>query len=556
MIGRIVFLLALIAGLTAILGWPAVATIVAAVRGESGPESAGLLTPVSGGAAIRPLRLLVETIRLVATTELLALPIGVVLAFFLFRTDLPGRKVWLALLALLACVPMPLHATGWLGGFGNLGRSQAIGSEPILVGRFGAAFVHATASLPWIVWIVGIGLRAVEPDLEESARLDMSPWRVAWSVTFRRSLGAIAGAALAVAVLTAGDMTVTDLLSIRTYAEEAFLQYGLGNGPGAAAATALPSLIVLGTLILIGARWLLDADPARIVSTAIHAPLWRLGRWRIAAGLGIGLFLGAFIGLPLYSLVWRAGRVNGSATLGIPPHWSLSGLAGTLRAAMIEVLGPVFRKPLRSSLVASVLWGSIGASGSVVLAWSLAWATRNSRAWRWATALAVAVALAAPGPVAGMGMVLAYHHWFGIYNSPIILVMTYIMRTWPYALLILWPAVRSLPPEHFEAAELDGYGPIGQVRRIAVPMTLGAIGLAWGVAFVLSMGDLPAVWIVLPPGVATLTSRIWDLLHIGVESRLAGIAIITLAIFAIAGLAVAWGLSRQTRLRGSGSRTP
>jgi len=54
-IGRIVFALALIAGLTAILGWPAVATIVAAVRGESGPESAGLLTPVSGGAAIRPL---------------------------------------------------------------------------------------------------------------------------------------------------------------------------------------------------------------------------------------------------------------------------------------------------------------------------------------------------------------------------------------------------------------------------------------------------------------------------------------------------------------------
>ncbi len=547
MIGRFAFGFLLIAGLTAVLGWPAIATVIAAVRGESGPEAAGLITPISGGAAIRPWRLLGETVRLVATTEVLALPVGVVLALFLFRTDLPGRRVWLALLALLACVPMPLFATGWLGGFGNLGRSQALGLEPILVGRFGAAFVHATAALPWIVWIVGIGLRAVEPELEESARLEMAPWRVAWSVTLRRSVGAIAGAALAVAVLTAGDMTVTDLLSIRTYAEEAFLQYSIGNGPGAAAATALPPLLVLGGLILIGARGLMRADPARIVSAASHATLWPLGRWRPAAGLAVALFLGAFLGLPLYSLIWRAGRVHGSAALGLPPHWSWSGLAGTLKAAMSVVFGPVFQKPLRSPLVASLLWGSIGAAGSVALAWSMAWASRGPGAWRWITAIAVAVALATPGPVAGMAMVLAYHRWFGVYNSPVILVMAYVMRTWPYALLILWPAIRSLPPEHFETAELEGYGSFGQVLRIALPMTLGAIGLSWGVAFAISLGELPAIWLVLPPGVATLTSRIWDLLHIGVESRLAGITLVTLSVFATTGLGVAWGLARFTR---------
>ena len=44
------------------------------------------------------------------------------------------------------------------------------------------------------------------------------------------------------AVLTAGDMTVTDLLSVRTYAEEAYLQYTLGRGPGAAALVALPPI--------------------------------------------------------------------------------------------------------------------------------------------------------------------------------------------------------------------------------------------------------------------------------------------------------------------------
>jgi iron(III) transport system permease protein len=376
----------------------------------------------------------------------------------------------------------------------------------------------------------------------------MAPWRVALSVPLRRSLGAIAGAALAVAVLTAGDMTVTDLLSIRTYAEEAYIQVALRRGPATVAMTALPPLLVLGGLIVVAAAWLLRSDPSRIVSTSTHAPPWRLGKWRIVAGLLVGIFLAAFVGLPLYSLLWRAGRVGGNARLGIAPYWSVPGLIGTLRASVSDVLGSNPRHPLRGPLAASLLWGSVGAAGSVALAWSLAWSARKPGPWRWITAFAVAIALATPGPVAGMAMVLAYRSVGPVYDSPAIVVLTYIMRTWPYALLLLWPAVRGLPGEYFEAAEVEGHGPFGQALRIALPLTLASIGLAWGASSVLAFGELPATNLVLPPGHTTLTKRIWDLLHIGVESRLAGIALVTLAFFALSGLAVvlgfAWRASR------------
>ena len=66
------------------------------------------------------------------------------------------------------------------------------------------------------------------------------------------------------------------------------------------------------------------------------------------------------------------------------------------------------------------------------------------------------------------------------------------LRTLPYALLVLWPAVRSLPPEYLEAAALEGYGPWGQARRVAIPLTRGAIAAAWGVSFALALGELPA----------------------------------------------------------------
>ena len=117
-----------------------------------------------------------------------------------------------------------------------------MGLGVVLSGWSGAAFIHAVASLPWVVAIVGVGLRGVEPDLEESARLDLAS--LAGGPCGSRSggrLGAIAAAALAVLVLTAGDMSVTDLLSVRTYAEESYTQYQSGNAPRAVAGGPAPA---------------------------------------------------------------------------------------------------------------------------------------------------------------------------------------------------------------------------------------------------------------------------------------------------------------------------
>ncbi len=224
-------------GLTLLVFWPALATIRAALGGPEFAAAGGLMDQVSwDGGLRRPLGLAFQTLRLVLATEFLALPAGVLLGLLLFRTDLWGRQAVLALTVLVLFVPMPLHATAWLGAIGNAGRSQLIGSTPILTGWTGAAFVHAMAAIPWVAVLAGVGLRTVEPALEESALLDLPGWRVVGRLTLRRSLGAIAASALAVAVLTAGDMTVTDLLQVRTYAEEVYIQSQ--TGPRAASAAA------------------------------------------------------------------------------------------------------------------------------------------------------------------------------------------------------------------------------------------------------------------------------------------------------------------------------
>ncbi|RUL84320.1 ABC transporter permease [Tautonia sociabilis] len=531
-------------GLVAVLGWPIAATAWQAVRGAGAPS--GSFALIDAGAFGREASLVagpaVETLRVSGAAVLGALAIGLPMAVLLSRTDLPGRRLLRAAMALAVFVPMPILVAGWLGGFGGAGYGQLFGREPLLKGWPGAAFVHAVAGVPWVALLSGIGLRAVPPELEESALLDLPAWRVLLGVSLRGAAGAIVGSAVLVAALTAGDMTVTDLLLVRTFAEEAYVQYGLGRPPAAVALVAIPPALTIGLSLLVAGRLVLRVDPARIASASAASREWRLGAWRWPIGLLAWLVSAALFVPPVLAMAWRAGRVGGDAAAGVSPSWSPGGLGASLSYAAAEVRGPL----LETAAVAAV-----GASLSVLLAWGLAWLCRRPGPWRWATLLSASLLLALPGPVAGMALLQAYLPVAPVSDSLAIVALGYVMRTLPFALLVLWPAVRGIPAALLESAEVDGHGPTGRIARVALPMTAGPVGASWLVGFVLATGELPITNLVSPAGTDPLTKFLWGQMHFGVDSRISAVGLVLLAAFAGAG-ALAVGACRWA-YRGSRS---
>src|SRR5262249_16929488 len=173
-------------------------------------------------------------------------------------------------------------------------------------------------------------------------------------------------------------------------------------------------------------------------------------------------------------------------------------------------------------------WPGVAATATAAIAYALSWAGRRSRAWRWALLATMVVSLATPGSVAGMALILAYRGVPEIADSAAMIVMAATFRALPYALLVLWPFLRSFPQEYLDAAALDGHGPARRMLHVALPMSLRALLAAWAVAFALGLGELPATNLVSPPGVQPMSYFIWHLLHTGVESHLAGVALIML----------------------------
>ena len=169
-----------------------------------------------------------NTLVLVAGVLAISLPLGVGGAILLYRTDLPLRKPLRLLVLLSLLVPLPLFTAGWQPVLDLL----PVGAvwRPWVHGYGAAMWIHAMAGLPWIVILAGRGLCWVEPELEEDALLVAGPWRVLRSVTLVRSRAAIAAAALWVALQTAGEIGVTNLMQIYdTYAEEINLLFAPGS---------------------------------------------------------------------------------------------------------------------------------------------------------------------------------------------------------------------------------------------------------------------------------------------------------------------------------------
>jgi iron(III) transport system permease protein len=193
----------------------------------------------------------------------------------------------------------------------------------------------------------------------------------------------------------------------------------------------------------------------------------------------------------------------------------------------------------------SLAIGSLAATSAVLMGVLLAWLARRGRA-AFVLLAGLAACLAIPGPLLGVGIIWAFNRpelpWLAdLYDYSILAPWAALtLRALPLASLMLWHALRSVPEETLEAALLDGAGWWTRLLLIALPQRWAALLLAWLVAFAVTLADLAASILVVPPGVMTLPIQIFSKLHYGQEDDVAGICLALILLFALLAASIAW----------------
>jgi iron(III) transport system permease protein len=487
---------------------------------------------------------------------LVALPLGGLAALLIDKTDVPGRR--LAGLVFIGMLFVPLYVTAgaWDAGFGiqgwhTLSTNPHLAREPWLSGWRAAVWVHGLGAVPWVVLIVGAGLKAVESEIEEDAATCASAVRVLLRVTVRRSAPAFAVAALWVAVTASAEISVTDFFQVRTFAEEVYTQAALGafdsDGHEALSAKGL----WIGLLISICLAMVAVAAAGQWFASFVDLPLrpaWiarpRRWRWALAALLWSILLLVA--GVPLANLVYKAGvhvAVTPVAEHPSPQRSSegsrsIDGRVRTWSGAKVAERVAAAPGEYRGDLWLSVRIGVAAATAAVAIALPLAWVMRSHRGVTWIALAALGACLTIPGPLLGVGLIRLlnrpddslFSFLTVLYDTNFAPWLVQTVRALPITTLITWPALASLPQAVLDAAATEGSGPWGRLFRIALPLRWPAVAAAWLLALAIGMGELGATILVIPPQQSTAISvRIFQLLHYGVDDRVAAICLVMVA---------------------------
>jgi iron(III) transport system permease protein len=121
------------------------------------------------------------------------------------------------------------------------------------------------------------------------------------------------------------------------------------------------------------------------------------------------------------------------------------------------------------------------------------------------------------------------------------------VRSFPLVYLIVWFGLQSIPRQTIECASLDGAGFFGSFFHVVLPQLTPSLICAGLVAMAISVGDLSASVLVIPPGVTTVASRIFNLVHYGAEDELAGLCLTSITLMLMLALLSRLALARMLR---------
>lgn len=421
------------------------------------------------------LRLLGNTLMLMAGVTAACVVIGVSLAWLLERSDLVGRRLWGVILCLPFAVPAFVSGFTWVSlssGFEGLG---------------GAILVMTLSKYPLVFLPVAATLRNLDTSLEESARtLGQNRTGVFFKVTLPLLWPAVLGGALLIALHMLVEFGALSILGLQTFTTAIYQQFELEfSNTNAAMLSAL--LLVLCLLLL----WL----ELRVRGTARHirtgqgaarraTPL-RLGPWRVVAQLYCLLLVLVGSGVPL-------------SMLG---YWLVKGSSAAFPVAAIG-------EALLTSL--SLALGGAALCLALALPVGLLVVRHRGRLAIWAERLPYLLH-ALPGLVIALTLVyFALHYVPAMYQTTGLLLLAYALLFLPLAQAPVRNALNKAAPQLEEAARTLGATPFTAFCRVTLPIIFPAMAAAFALVFLDGMKELTATLVLAPTGMTTLATEVWS----------------------------------------------
>jgi iron(III) transport system permease protein len=437
-----------------------------------------------------------NTLFVAASATVLALLMGVTLAWILHRTTAPAQRLF----ELLIAIPYPLGplvcALAWLelgapgGGIINRAYRALSGSDSPLINitsPLGIVFVMAISEAPVAVLMIGAAMQRMDPALEESSAVfGANTFRTALRVTIPLMTPAILSAALFLFTSMLGAFAIPAILgsSSQFYvATTAIFVLFQGYPPNYPLAAALGLVLVLITAIAVWANnRILRGRSFAVVSGKNYRPrLINTGRWTPVLVAIECLYVLVALVLPIGTLVFAAIQTTTELRWGVG-FWSLQ----NFRYILIDF--PMTRWAIVNSIGLGVFTGILGVLIGTLLAWLVHRSSGRGRGLLEQLAMS---------PQAFPRLIFAFALLWTLLSLPIKIYGTfaavligYLCVFMPLAYRSMSGVVAQIHPSLEEASRVAGAGWTRTMFRVIVPLLRPGIVATWALLFMVSVREV------------------------------------------------------------------
>lgn len=494
------------------------------------------------------------TIKFAVGSMVGAMTMGIILAWVVERTDLPGKRALRICLTLPMAIPPFLLAIGWILllspriGFFNTLIQQIPGLEDFSINIYslgGMIFVEALSLVPSTFMILCPAFRNMDPSLEEAA---MTSGAGRFKIFVKVFLPLLSPALLAAAIfiLMAGflvfDVPGTLGMPVNIFVLSSRIVYLATNAAGGMSAYNIISTIaiffLLVLLVMAFFYYRLTRNANRFVTVTgknFRPRQLKLGRWKTPVLLLVFVYFLLATIIPLAILFWTSLM----PWLTPPSLKALNLITWNNHGAFFT--DTLTLRALGNSLLIGVGASTVVALFSVLISWIVVRkGGKSGKVVDFLSFLPVAI----PGTMIGVALIYVYLNisFISIYGSIWIIMIAYITVYLPFGTRGTNSVMMQLHKELEEAARTSGASWGRAMRKVVLPLTMPAALAVWiwvvahcirelSSALLLQGGEnqtLPVVlwnfwvggepnkaaaagfWLIVPVFIAMLIWQIWE----------------------------------------------
>ena len=483
------------------------------------------------------LEAIVNTLVSSALATVVAVAMGVSLAWVTSRTDTPWRRFFdnafvipYYLSPFIGAIAWTLLANPRIGFINNF-FTEALGFEDAPINIYsigGLVFVMALYYSPIVFLFVAGALRSMDPALEEASRIHgVGALATTIRVTLPVVAPAITSSALLVFLNAAGQFGIPAVIGIPMHYEviTTRIWVGLGYFPPKyteAAAFAVVLLAFSSIIVFIQHRMLANKSYATVTGKGFKPAVATLGRLRYVALAICILYFAVSIVLPYAALVFTSFQPYLSFAFE-PSSWTLDKYA--------EVL----KNPLTArATVNSLLLGVGGATLTIFFSLIISYVVRRTR-MKARHLLDTLATLPVGVPAVVFAVALLWGYIFlpvPIYGTIWMLLIAYIAHYIPFGVRAAASGLAQISVELEESARVHGETWIGTMRKIVIPLLKPALTVGWILLFVEFIRSLSLSILLYTPESVVMPVVTYELYETGAYPALAAFSVLqTLLMF-------------------------